>query len=107
MNYKNLGWLVSTILFYGVSIPYGVWFFYQTIIKDIVPDNILMLTISVISMLWYNYRNRKVGYGLTYLRNWVQDRKDAEWQANMRAKRERLAIQHHRNDITNNDRIAK
>ena len=106
MNFKNLGWLVSTILFYWVSIPYGVWFFYQLLVKDIVPDNILMLTISVVSMLWYNYRNRNVGYGLTYLRTWVQDRKDAEWQAEMRAKRERLAIQHHVND-RRNDRIAK
>ena len=107
VDFKNLGWLVSTMMHWCFAAPFLMWYMYKLIICHIVPDTTTLLVLSGIAVLWYNIRNRNCGYGLTYLKEWYWDRKDKEWQAEMRARRERSTIEHHRATDTDNDRIAK
>ena len=108
INWRNLGWLVSTLLHWFVAAPFTMWYVYKLFVHHIVPDTTAMLVFSGIIIVWYNIRNRNIGYGLTYLKNWMWDRDDKEWQARMRSKRiaeyNRSAIEHHRNE---DNRIAK
>lgn len=106
INWKNLGWLVSTLMFYGIAIPFLSWFAYQLIHNGIVVNNIPMLIISAISIIWYDYRNSPYGYG-NYFREWVMAQDDKKWQTEMRAKRERQCIEHHIRNNNGYDRIAK
>ena len=107
INWRNLGWLVSTLMFYGIAIPFLGYFMYRLLKHGIVVNNVPMLILSAISVFWYEFRNSKFGYG-NYFRNWLMDRQDAEWQAEMRAKRERACIKHYKKDNMEYDRkLAK
>ena len=97
INYKHLGWLVSTILYWCFVAPYSAWYVITTLRTGVAPDA-SGLFIAGILAIWYNWRNGNIGYGLTYWRDWCNEREDKIWQMNMRAKRERANIEHHRKD---------
>ena len=106
INFKHLGWLVSTIFYWGFVAPYLAWYIVTTLKTGAAPSA-TGLFISAIIVVWYNWRNQNVGYGLTYWYNWKDEYEDHIQKANMRAKRERMHIEHHRRNITEYDIIAK
>lgn len=106
IDFKHLGWLVSTLLHWCFVAPYLVWYIVTTLKTGVAPSA-TGLFITAMVVIWYNWRNQNVGYGLTYWRNWKARYEDHIRKDNMRAKRERSRIEHHRRNITEYDVIAK
>ena len=115
INVKNIGWLVSTTMFFTIVYPFIGYCFWSCIntggLKTIKP----IIWISVfITAYWYWHRNKKVGYLFQYWYDWHRTRSDkkhakvlqarheewlnspekARWDAEMR----RLEIQEYRNE---------
>lgn len=106
INYKHLGWMVSTILYWCFVAPFSAWYVISTLKNGTAPDAAGLFVAAMIAV-WYNWRNQNVGYGLSYWRNWNAEYENSKWQANMRAKRERARIEHHRRNGFDYDVIAK
>lgn len=106
INYKNLGWLVSTVLYWCFVAPFLAWYIITTLKTGTAPDATGLFITGMI-VIWYNYRNKSIGYGLTYWRHWNYQYEDRIWKMNIRAKRERARIEHHRKDSHVYDVIAK
>ena len=106
IDFKHLGWLVSVALYWCFVAPYSVWYIITTLKTGTAPSATGLFIAAMIAV-WHDWRNQHVRYGLTYWRNWKAEYEDRIWHANMRAKRERARIEHHRNNITEYDVIAK
>lgn len=106
IDFKHLGWLVSTILYWGFVTPYLAWYIVTTLKTGVAPDAAGLFIAGIIT-IWYNWRQSTVGYGLTYWYKWCDEREERISKMNMRANRERMHIEHHRRNITEYDVIAK
>jgi hypothetical protein len=106
IDFKHLGWLVSTVLYWCFVAPYLAWYIITTLKTGVAPDASSLFIAGMIT-IWYNWRQSNVGYGLTYWRNWKARYEDNIRKDNMRAKHERSRIEHHRRNEFDYDVIAK
>lgn len=102
INYKNLGWMISTTLFYVVVYPF---IGYNFITRRESIDISTWVFVSLIAV-WYVVRNRKIGYYSTYWNDYFENKKH-DWvdsKVALYAEQRRTEIEHTQYDDT---RIAK
>lgn len=109
-NWKNFGWLVSTILFYTTL--YGTMFYYMgsyLFVNKQIPVFVhpIIMIVSYVIIRWYLVRNRKYGYGLEYYNKFFKDRTQRRLERTLREYREARRAMNARESIIHTDNREK